>query len=62
MSNIIEGITKDLKAIPHINNWQHCNAVILFVEKERKEHKIRIEIAEEDLEKQFTILGFGFVE
>ena len=51
-----------LTADPHINNWQHCNAVILFVEKERKEHKIRIEIAEEDLEKQFTILGFGFVE
>ena len=51
-----------LTADPHINNWQHCNAVILFVEKERKEHKIQIEIAEEDLEKQFTILGFGFVE
>ncbi len=51
-----------LTADPHINNWQHCNAVILFVEKERKEHKIRIEIAEENLEKQFTILGFGFVE
>lgn len=51
-----------LTADPHINNWQHCNAVLLFQEEKRKEHKIRIEIAEEDRGKRFTILGFGYVE
>lgn len=51
-----------LTADPHINNWLHCNAVVLFQAEETKEHKIRIEIADEDRTKQFTILGFGYVE
>lgn len=49
-------------ADPHINNWQHCNAAIVFNEKSSKKHLVRIEIAEEDRDKQFTILGFGYVE
>lgn len=51
-----------LTADPHINNWLHCNAVVLFQAEETKEHKIRIEIVDEDRTKQFTILGFGYVE
>ena len=48
-------------ADPHINNWQHCNAVIIFNNKTSENHVVRIEIAEEDRDKQFTILGFGYV-
>lgn len=50
-----------LTADPHINNWQHCNAVLLFQEKESMKHQIRIEMDEKDTEKKFTILGFGYV-
>ena len=48
-------------ADPHINNWQHCNAVIIFNNKTSENHVVRIEIEEEDRDKQFTILGFGYV-
>ncbi len=48
-----------LTADPHINNWLHCNTVLLFSEKESRQHKITISMAEEDRNKQFTILGFG---
>ena len=48
-------------ADPHINNWQHCNAAIIFNNKTSENHVVRIEIAEEDRDKQFTILGFGYV-
>lgn len=52
---------KCLLADPHRNNWLHCNAVIVLQRKEAKEHIVRIEIAEEDRDKSFTILGFGYV-
>ncbi len=48
-------------ADPHINNWQHCNAAILFNNENSEEHTVKIEIAKEDLDKKFTILGFGYV-
>ena len=48
-------------ADPHINNWQHCNAAIIFNNKTSENHVVRIEIAEEDRDKQFTILGFGYI-
>lgn len=50
-----------LTANPHINNWQHCNAVIVLNEEKSADHTIRIEVAKEDLDKRFTILGFGYV-
>ena len=50
-----------LTADPHINNWQHCNAAILFNNENSEEHTVKIEIAKEDLDKKFTILGFGYV-
>ena len=51
-----------MTADPHINNWLHCNAGILFQEEESKKHIVRITIPEEDRNKQFTILGFGYVQ
>mgnify|MGYP000435288668 CR=1 FL=1 len=50
-----------LRLIHIINNWQHCNAAIIFNNKTSENHVVRIEIAEEDRDKQFTILGFGYV-
>ena len=50
-----------MTADPHINNWQHCNAMIVFKEDESADHTVRIEVAEEDRDKKFTILGFGYV-
>lgn len=51
-----------LTADPHVNNWTHCNAVILFNEAEAQEHLIEITMASGDEDKQFTILGFGVVQ
>ena len=42
--------------------WTHCNAVILFNEKESKSHLIEIKMADGNENKKFTILGFGAVE
>ena len=53
--------TKTITADPHINNWLHCNAAIVFNEKESKEHTIRVQVTEDSKDKQFTILGFGYV-
>ena len=50
-----------LTADPHINNWQHCNAAILFNNENSEEHTVKIEISKEDIDKKFTILGFGYV-
>ncbi len=47
---------------PHFNNWTHCNPLIILNEKESGLHKIRIQIAEGDEKKKFTILGFGIVK
>ena len=50
-----------LTADPHINNWTHCNPVILYQEEEAKEHEIEIKMAPGEEDKCFTILGFGYV-
>ena len=52
---------KKLVANPHINGWLHCNPVILLQEQETKHHEIRIQMTAGDEEKEFTILGFGYV-
>lgn len=46
---------------PHVNNWTHCNPLLVLNATESGLHKIRIEIKPEDKEKKFTILGFGIV-
>lgn len=53
---------KKMTADPHVNGWIHCNPMILIQEKETKRHVIRIQMAEGDGKKEFTILGFGYVE
>ena len=36
-----------LTADPHINNWLHCNAVILFQEEEsKKQYRVELTIPE----------------
>ena len=47
---------------PREVGWTHCNALILFRESEKKQHHIEIRMQEQDTEKDFTILGFGYVE
>lgn len=46
---------------PHIANWTHCNAVILYDEQDLMEHTVEIEMAAGQEDKHFTILGFGYV-
>lgn len=53
---------KKLTADPLINGWVHVNPVILIQEKESSMHTVRIGMAEGEEEKNFTILGFGYVE
>lgn len=47
-------------ADPHVNNWTHCNAVILYQEDVCREHEVEIKMASGDEDKCFTILGFGY--
>ena len=47
---------------PREVGWTHCNALILFRNGERKQHHVEICMQNGDEEKQFTILGFGYVE
>ena len=53
---------KVLTADPREVGWTHCNAQILINEKESALRNVEIRMASGDEEKQFTILGFGFVE
>lgn len=53
---------KVLTADPHVNGWTHCNPVICFRGAERKQHHVEICMAEGDEGREFTILGFGYVE
>lgn len=46
---------------PREAGWTHCNALLLFRGKERKRHHVEIRMRQGDEEKQFTILGFGYV-
>lgn len=47
-------------AEPYLNGWNHCNAVILYDEKELARHEVEIKMAEGYEDKYFTILGFGY--
>ncbi len=49
-------------AEPREVGWTPCNAQILINEKESALRNVEIRMAPGDEEKQFTILGFGFVE
>ncbi len=47
-------------ADPHINNWTHCNPVILYQEEVCERHLVEIKMAPCNEDKSFTILGFGY--
>lgn len=47
---------------PHEVGWVHCNAMICFRGLERKKHHVEIAMKPGDEDKEFTILGFGYVE
>ncbi len=53
---------KVLTANPRINGWIHCNSVICFRNAPCQAHQVEIRMAEGDEDKDFTILGFGYVE
>ncbi len=53
---------KVLFADPHINGWTHCNPLICFRGRESKEYHVEVRMASGDEDKDFTILGFGYVE
>lgn len=57
----VDGVRK-LVVDPHINGWTHCNPVLILQEEETKKHVVRIQMAAGDEEKEFTILGFGYVK
>ena len=47
---------------PRDVGWTHCNALILLRGAERKRHHVEIRMRQGDEQKQFTILGFGYVD
>lgn len=47
---------------PKEAGWTHCNALILFRGQEKRQRHVEIRMCRGDEEKQFTILGFGYVE
>ncbi len=53
---------KVLTADPHINGWTHCNPIICFRGKERKSYHVEVKPAPGQEDKDFTILGFGYVK
>lgn len=53
-----EVLTLDPRAV----GWTHCNAQLLFTEKETREHEVVVRMLPEDEDKKLTILGFGYVE
>ncbi|MCR5156907.1 MAG: SGNH/GDSL hydrolase family protein [Butyrivibrio sp.] len=49
-------------ADPHVNNWTHCNAVLILNEEKSCRHEIEISMKHGMEDKKFTILGFGIVK
>lgn len=50
-----------LTADPHVNGWLHCNPVICFRGRECREYHVEVRMAPGEEEREFTILGFGYV-
>ncbi len=47
---------------PHIIGWTHCNPLIVIENEKREKHHIVVKMRDEDMDKEFTILGFGVVD
>lgn len=52
---------KVLTADPHANNWIHCHPLICFRGRECRQYHMEISMEPGSEEKEFTILGFGYV-
>lgn len=50
------------EADSYINRWLHCNPIIVIDENISTMHDVEIKVHEADLDKKFTILGFGVVK
>ncbi|UQZ32814.1 acyl-CoA thioesterase [Paenibacillus sp. PK3_47] len=50
-----------LIADPHVNNWTHCNPMILYHNETSAGHEVEIQMASGDQNKCFTVLGFGYL-
>ena len=46
---------------PREVGWIHCHAKLIFNDRESRIHKVEVKMEEGQEEKQFTILGFGYV-
>lgn len=53
---------KVLLADPHVNGWTHNNAQICFRGREKKNYHVEVRMQPGQEEKEFTILGFGYVD
>lgn len=53
---------KVLTADPHVNGWIHCNPVICFRGRERRRYHVEVRMEPGCEDKEFTILGFGYVQ
>lgn len=53
---------KCLVADPKINGWTHCNAQIVFREREKRIYHVEVRMQPGDEKKDFTILGWGYIE
>ena len=52
---------KVLTADPHLNGWTHCNPLICFRGRECRQYHVEVRMVPGDENKEFTILGFGYV-
>ena len=53
---------KVLTANPRLVGWIHCDPVICFRGKPKKTYHVEVKMQPGDEDKEFTILGFGYVE
>ena len=53
---------KKLTIDPRIIGWGHCNPYIVINEEKTKMHHVEVKMCAEDIDKRFTILGFGIVK
>ena len=49
-------------ADPSVINWTHCHALLLYKNEDSIEREIEIKMSPGNEDKNFTILGFGYVE
>ena len=51
-----------LSVNPRLVGWTHCNALICFRGRERRKYHVEVRMQKGEEEKNFTVLGFGYVE